>query len=107
MIRQIHTARISICATLQMERPKSVRRRSIAEPPQFIICELLLQPGAQRALSCLHAQHIPRFDAKACKRLSTEQAQKDFPRFEGKCLSCGQEVRIYASLEHAKHVEWS
>lgn len=79
----------------------------MAAPPTIIICELLLQPGAQRDLSCLHAQHIPRFDAKACERLSAEQARKDFPRFEGKCLSCGQEVRIYASLEHVKRIGWS
>ena len=56
---------------------------------------------------CPHTQHRPVFNAEACQYKSKEQIQKDYPRYQGKCSACSQEVILYASVEHFVSGGWA
>ena len=51
-------------------------------------------------LECPHTQHIPIFNEKACIYYSKEKVQEAYPRYEGICSMCKQQVILYASAEH-------
>ena len=53
-----------------------------------------------RDIRCEHAQHVPAFDAEACRYLSPEQVRGQYPRYQGVCTACHARIILYASLEH-------
>ena len=63
--------------------------------PQIILSETPGPPG-----NCLHAQHVPVFNAEACRSLTGEQVREKYPMFHGECQACHVRVKIWASIEH-------
>lgn len=68
--------------------------------PGCVVGEIKMTPGVAVDLSCSHRPHIPVFTSAECRWLSTGKIRDKFPRYEGICTSCKQQIILYASLEH-------
>ncbi len=51
----------------------------------------------EKICSCRHLQVTPDFDEDEVYGLDAYEIRKKYPRFEGVCPDCGQQVIVYAS----------
>ena len=55
---------------------------------------------------CEHTSVMPEFDDVEARQLSTTEVRKRWPRFMGRCPTCGEQVILYASVRHYIHGDW-
>ncbi len=55
---------------------------------------------------CKHEEVTPAFDAAAARGCDPYIVRDRWPRFEGKCPSCGEQLIMYASYEHYIRGDW-
>ena len=68
----------------------------------MVIMETWAKPGEVLNRQCLHLEHMPLFNAEACRTLSPAQVKEQYPRFDATCATCGQQCRIWADMDHVK-----
>lgn len=55
---------------------------------------------------CHHKSVIPAFDEQEAGELSATEVQRRWPRFQGRCPECNQNVIVYASASHYILGDW-
>ena len=51
-------------------------------------------------VECKHLSVMPDFDEKAARLLPAREIRKRWPRFDGICLECNEQLILYASMAH-------
>lgn len=101
LLMEVHAPCVELVVELMEE--KALGERALKSQAKAIVKDFL---GEVFATSCTHPKCRPEFDEEKAKHMHPAQIQKTFPRFQGVCPDCGQEIIKYASREHQYYGDW-
>src|SRR5262249_44626528 len=64
------------------------------------IAEARAIPGKPFNYDCDHRQHQPTVDPVGARYCTVEQVRAQWPCYQGTCSTCGQTIRLWASVDH-------
>jgi predicted RNA-binding Zn-ribbon protein involved in translation (DUF1610 family) len=66
----------------------------------------MIVTDASQINRCEHKSCAPAFDSAAAEGLDAYEVRKRWPRFNGRCPECGEQMIYYASMEHYVAGDW-
>jgi ArsR family metal-binding transcriptional regulator len=63
----------------------------------------------RQEFQCQHAECRPRFteaDEREAQNVDASEVRRRWPRFDGRCPDCGEQVIMYASAAHYVAGDW-